>query len=466
LTLAVSIHATLLAGWSGTLIFLAIWFGLLARLRSEDPAFGRFALLALFNALALVATAALLGATSAATVTAGRNLQLACFGASAAVLPAVVRDLAPGVTFPDRPAKALAVVFSVLAASGALLEPAPGGGPEANRAVLTPLGLALGAAATAGLGPVLWAPLRAASTMPRVRLVVVTLAFAVGAGMLDLVLRGLGVPSLELGAHSAGLMTLAIGSLTLRRVAHGEEELERASEMLSVSMRELEAAEAALVEARSRASLGELAAVIAHEVRNPLAVLRNAASALRKPTTSSVDVETLVEIIREETRRLDQLGRSLSHFAEPMPYQPRRVALAPLLSDAVSAVKRAHAGASSVTIEVDPGSRPEVSADAALLRQALVNVIDNAVRALPAGGRVEVSAVELGGRIAVRVRDDGEGMTPQVLARAKDPFFTTRATGTGLGLALVDKVMRLHGGELRLAAREPRGVEVTLVLGP
>jgi signal transduction histidine kinase len=453
----VSAHATLLVGWSGTLAFLAIWFGLLARLRPDDGALSRFAVFALANACGLVATAAVRIAPVAAEGALARSLQIACFATAAGLAPGLATHVT-GRTPPGAGvARALAALLAVIAASGALVDPA------APRPV-GPAGVALAVSVGLALVPSLSRLVRAARRVPALRVVAAASLLALFGATADLASLGSGSSPLELTALAAGVLTLAIGATLMRRVVEGEEELERSSVLLASSLRDLRAAETALVEAQSRAALGELAAVIAHEVRNPLAVLRNAASALRKPTTSSVDVETLVDIVQEETRRLETLGRSLSHFAEPMPYRPERVVLRPLLEDVVTAVRRAHDGARAIRVEIVCGDEEAVQADPGLLRQALVNVVDNAVRAMAAGGVVEIAVTREPARCVLQVRDDGEGMSPTVLARARDPFFTTRATGTGLGLALVDKVVRLHGGELVIASREPRGCEISLVL--
>lgn len=438
-------------------MFLAIWFGLLARLRPDAPVLSRFAVFAVTNAVGLLATAWVDTAATAAQAAVARSLQMACFACAACLAPPIAAQASGRLAPLASLARTLATALAVLAASGAFTDPFD------DRPVrLT--GLVLAGAVVVALLPSVHAVVTAARRVRRIRLVAVASVLVLLAAAIDLGFLAWGSRPLELTGPATGLMTFAIGAMLMRRAVEAEEELERSSILLASSLRDLRAAESALVEAQSRAALGELAAVIAHEVRNPLAVLRNAASALRKPTTSSVDVETLVDIVHEETRRLEALGRSLSHFAEPMPYRPERVVLRPLIEDAVAAVRRAHEGARSIRTEVAVEAHHAVSADPGLLRQALINVVDNAFRAMPTGGLVEIAAEAEGTRLALRVRDDGEGMSPSVLARARDPFFTTRATGTGLGLALVDKVLRLHGGELGIASRQPRGCEVSLLL--
>lgn len=450
-----SIHTTLLVGWSGTLAFLAVWFTLLARLRPDHALFRVFAAYALSGAAAVLSTAALLEAPDAALAMRARSFQAAAFGFAVCLLP----ELARGLTGRDLrigPPRLVGAGFALLSASGVFADPVTGG-------ALTPAGQLAGLVLLGATAPTILTLAHAALTVRGLGLVALALALALAGGLADLGRLITGQPPFELGAHALGAATLAIGATLMRRIAKLEEELERSSRALARSLDEQHAAERALVEARSRAAVGELAAVIAHEVRNPLAVLRNAASSLRKPTTSSIDIDTLIGIVREETRRLDQLGSSLARYAEPMSCRPVPVPLEALLTDAVSAVRRAHQDGAPVELVLEPADGT-VLADPGLVRQALVNVLDNAVRAMPGGGRVVVRALDEGPRVRIEVRDEGEGMTDPVRARARDPFFTTRATGTGLGLALVDKVVQLHGGALELLPNEPRGSCVFITL--
>ncbi len=453
-----SIHATLLVGWSGTLAFMAAWFALLARLRPDERLFRVFAMYAITNACGILSTATLLSAPSAPLAATARSWQLAAFGVATFLLPELVKGLTRREVHVGPP-RVVGASFAVLAASGMFVDPLATADGQELTTVGTAGGLALGIAVMPCIATLTWS----AITQRGLGFVALGLGVALVGGLIDLERLASGTSAFELASHSIGVATIAIGATLMRRVVSVEEELERSSALLARSLDELRTAERALVDTKSRAAIGELAAVIAHEVRNPLAVLRNAASSLRKPTTSSMDIETLVEIVQEETRRLDQLGRSLAHFAEPMPYRPTSLPLEPLLRDVIAAVRRAHEDADDVVLELAP-TASSVVGDPALLRQAFVNVVDNAVRAMPNGGRVEVRAERVEDRVRIDVIDDGEGMTEAVRARARDPFFTTRATGTGLGLALVDKVVRLHDGALELSPAEPRGTRVSITL--
>ncbi|MBX7196182.1 MAG: HAMP domain-containing histidine kinase [Sandaracinaceae bacterium] len=451
-----SIHATLLVGWSGTLGFLAVWFALLARLRPEERLFRVFAGACLSTGLTMLATAALLAAPNAALAAQWRSFQLAGLGITAVMLPDLVSGLLQR-PVPRALPQWVGVIFGVLAASGVLVD------PLASRASgqLTTAGATGTALLALAVAPATFALARSALTTRGLGIIAVALVVALVGGLADMARLVSSHSSWELAPHSLGIAALAFGATLMRRAVSAEAELERSSALLVRALEDVREEERGLLETRSRAALGELAAVIAHEVRNPLAVLRNAASSLRKPTTSSVDVETLVEIIQEETRRLDELGRSLARYAEPLPFRPERIAVDALLRDVVVAVSRAHEAPPDVTLEVVPTDE-HVNGDPALLRQAFVNVVDNAIRA--SARAIVLSVVRCSEGVRIDVTDDGEGMSDAVLERARDPFFTTRATGTGLGLALVDKVVRLHRGALALARRTPRGTVVSITL--
>lgn len=229
---------------------------------------------------------------------------------------------------------------------------------------------------------------------------------------------------------------------------------------------ELHAAQTRLLERERLAALGEVAAVIAHEVRNPLAVVFNAVSALRRLVPRDGTAAELIETVREEAERLNQIVGDLLGFARPVAPTPQPEALAPLVEGALS-VASARAATSSgaarvhVTLDV-PTDLPDVRVDARLLRQAMVNVLLNAYEAMPGGGELAVRAFldVTCGRVVVAVRDTGVGMDDDVRARMFEPFFTTRPTGTGLGLALVHRIVEAHGGQVRVTSSPGVGTEV------
>ena len=242
-------------------------------------------------------------------------------------------------------------------------------------------------------------------------------------------------------------------------------ELERRTTQLRQSYHDLRETQEELVKKEQLAVVGELAAVVAHEVRNPLAVIANAVAGLRKPTLSREDQITLLGILEDESSRLNRLVSDLLRYARPVSVQRSRIALDDLLERALRFAR------ATPTVSVQKASDmadSSVYGDASLLRQVFDNLVDNAVQAMPHGGSLSIqlrSAREEGVEgVSVLVGDTGEGMDTIVRARAKDPFFTTRPSGTGLGLAIVDRIVEAHAGHLLIQSRAGEGTTVTVFL--
>lgn len=437
---------------------IALWFILLATLRPEEPSLRSFALAATANAAGLLATSHIISVQGAALVATARSWQLASLGALAVLIPGLLSTLAHR-RFTRWPSWIVGTTFFILGASGLFVDPLS----RQAHPPLTGAGLAAVIVLALAMTPLTLQFASAAIHDRRLRFLALSLLAILVGGAFDLADLAVGRAPAEFAVHAIGVTTIALAATLMRRVVEGEAELEKSSALLASSLDELARAEALLDETRRRAAIGEVAAVVAHEVRNPLAVLRNAASSLRKRTTTSEDAETLLGILQEETHRLGELGRSLAHFAVPMSHHPALVQLDALIDAVVASARRAHGEGPALRFEV----RAEpicVFADEELLRRALLNIVDNAIRAMPEGGPIRIRATSDGARARIEVEDEGEGMSDEVRERATDPFFTTRATGTGLGLALVDKIVRTHGGEVVIGGAEPRGARVGFVL--
>ncbi len=220
-----------------------------------------------------------------------------------------------------------------------------------------------------------------------------------------------------------------------------------------------------LVEKERLAAIGELAAVVAHEVRNPLGAVFNATDTLRRLVGKDGQTGMLLDILGEEAERINHIVEDLLDFARPRPIVVSEIPLAQALKEAI--------GASLVRPEIRVESliAPElqnVSVDARQLRQALLNLFHNAVQAMPGGGlvRIHASVVERDGKslAAIEVADSGPGIEGDVRDRIFQPFFTTKATGTGLGLAVVRRIAEAHGGSVEARNGEQVGAVFTLFL--
>lgn len=213
----------------------------------------------------------------------------------------------------------------------------------------------------------------------------------------------------------------------------------------------LERAKTELAHRERLAALGELAAIIAHEVRNPLGAMFASVDGLRK-VVDHPDGKILVGVIDEETKRLDSIVSDLLDFARPTTLRVAHGSLAQVVSEVTSSVAaRPEASVVEMKLDVEP-ELPAIPMDRRLMHQAVMNLVLNGLQAMPRGGTLIVRARrEERGRdrlACVDVIDTGHGIDEHARSRIFEPFFTTKAAGTGLGLPLVKRVVDAHGGKL------------------
>ncbi len=230
---------------------------------------------------------------------------------------------------------------------------------------------------------------------------------------------------------------------------------------LKVSYDELARTQAELVKHERLAALGELAAVMAHEVRNPLGVIFNSLTSLKRSVRPASDEDVLLKIIGEEADRLNRIVGDLLDFARPYEAQKKPIALEPIIGSAVTAALAAVPNGATRVVVQFPAELPRFQIDGHLVRQAFVNLLVNALQAMPRGGTVTVRALpeEKAGQLWARieVRDEGDGIPAVAAERIFQPFFTTKATGTGLGLAVVKRIIDAHHGQVTVQARAEGG---------
>jgi signal transduction histidine kinase len=233
---------------------------------------------------------------------------------------------------------------------------------------------------------------------------------------------------------------------------------------LKESRAAVERAQAQLVESEKLASVGQMAAAVAHGLRNPLASLRASAQfALRHPDSPAAR-ETLAAIV-DEVDRLDHRITHLLTYSRPSPAHRMRERAGALVEGALAALRPLFAERGVAVETALPAALPEVLVDPAKLEQALVEVISNALDAMPQGGTLRVlGAVEADGGVAITIADTGRGIAPEALPNVFEPFFTTRAEGTGLGLAIAKRFIEQHGGRIELASEPGRGTTVRILL--
>jgi signal transduction histidine kinase len=262
-------------------------------------------------------------------------------------------------------------------------------------------------------------------------------------------------------------------SLMSKELTQQSLELKRRSGELRHSYEELREAQRELTRKEQLAAVGELAAVIAHEVRNPLAIISNAVAGLRRREIGHEDRETLLTILKEESSRLNRLVGDLLRYARPVNVQRQLVSVRDIIDRTVVSIVQSETITTEVRVEGEPHS---IWGDASLLRQVFDNLVDNAVQAMgtqtwPNAETRKLSVVIRPDQrngvdgVHVHVSDTGEGMEAHVRSRAMDPFFTTRPSGTGLGLAIVDRIVEAHDGEISISSA-PRGGTTVSVFFP
>jgi signal transduction histidine kinase len=222
-----------------------------------------------------------------------------------------------------------------------------------------------------------------------------------------------------------------------------------------------------LVELSRRVSaLGRLTAGVAHEVKNPLNAMTIHLELLKQKLASGAptdSTESHLDIISREIRRLDDVVQGFLKFARPEELTLKPVAPGELVDEVLKTLS-VEANVTGVKLEaaVIPGV-PEIEADPGILRQALLNLAKNAVQAMPNGGTLTMgAALAKDGRVELRVTDTGVGIPPENLAKIFDLYFTTKQTGTGIGLSLVYRTVQLHNGDIDVESTP--GVGTTFVI--
>lgn len=252
-----------------------------------------------------------------------------------------------------------------------------------------------------------------------------------------------------------------------------ESELRKKSDALTLALAELQSSQQTLVRAEKLAAVGELAASVAHELRNPLAAVRNAAAFVSKRLDSEADpaaaladprVKQFFRIIDRETIVCTKIIGDLLDFARERPLSLGPCPLRQLVAEALELVSRPANAKVDLANEV-PDTLPAPIVDRDQLRQVLVNLLQNAVEAMPAGraGRVTVKAeTDDGRRVRVLVVDNGVGIPVELQPRIFQPLFTTKNKGTGLGLAIVENIVKRHQGTIEIESAAGAGTTVII----
>lgn len=219
-----------------------------------------------------------------------------------------------------------------------------------------------------------------------------------------------------------------------------------------------------LAQTERLATLGELMAGVAHEVRNPLTAIRGYVQIIRQQTSLPVHQEYL-SVVLKEIDSINRVIQQLLDFSRPRQSQWQQVLLNSLIEETLILVQTSGVQARiAFNVEQDKGL-PAIVADRELLKQVILNILINAVQAISARGEIRIRTWQYSAtQQAVMIEDNGCGIDIALQKKIFDPFFTTKASGTGLGLALSQRIINAHQGDIRVASIPGCGATFTLIL--
>ena len=267
-------------------------------------------------------------------------------------------------------------------------------------------------------------------------------------------IRQLGAANLE--AQVAAVEKILDLELAIMNQAYHEDVMER--------LRQLEAArfERRMSETKHLASLGELAASVAHEIKNPLAGISGALQVIRGALDEDHPHREVMDEALKQIDRLDAAVKDLLVYARPKPPKRNRIDLVSLMNRVLMILREeAGFGQISMTCAADHPSI-EVNGDEAQLQQVLMNIVINAAHACGRSGTVSCKLTRRPDGAHIEIADDGIGIDADTLARVWEPFFTTKAKGTGLGLSICQRIIETHNGVIRLESQQGRGTRVLI----
>jgi signal transduction histidine kinase len=242
----------------------------------------------------------------------------------------------------------------------------------------------------------------------------------------------------------------------------GISEVGELSRAFAEMIQALEASREQLVRAGKLAVVGEMAAIMAHEVRTPLGILKTSAQLLERRAGESAEVRELVGFIVSESERLNRLVTTLLECASPRPPRFEPHDLHAIIEHTLALVS-GKAEKQDIALEARlAASDSLLECDREQIIQVVLNLVINAIQHVPAGGHIRITSEDAGDVLVARIEDDGPGIPAEAAAKVFDPFYTRREGGVGLGLTIVQQIVQAHGGEISVGESELGGACFTL----
>ena len=229
--------------------------------------------------------------------------------------------------------------------------------------------------------------------------------------------------------------------------------------LLFKDLTEVRALKQEVLRSQRLASVGRLAAGVAHEIRNPLSSIKGFATYFKERYREKPEDQQISGIMIQEVDRLNKVVGQLLDLAKPVTISPKRIHMTPFIEDSLRLVEnQAAEKAISIHTEIDP-EMETAWIDPERINQVLLNLYLNAIESMEANGKLAVAVLpdKSGPRIGIRVSDSGSGINPEDLSHVFDPYFTTKAAGTGLGLAIVHNIIEAHNGEVHVKSQPQEG---------
>jgi signal transduction histidine kinase len=260
---------------------------------------------------------------------------------------------------------------------------------------------------------------------------------------------------------------IARGDLDARIAATSSDELRRLVEAFNSMAADLQRQRIELERTHRLEAWAEMARQVAHEIKNPLTPIQLNAEHLRRVHADRGEplgpvVQDCVATILTQVKLLRQISSEFSSFASSPTAKRAEVDVAALVREVLEPYRQ---GLERIRLDVElPDNLPHVSVDRTLVSRALVNIVENALHAMPGSGSLTVRASQNGRAVRVRVTDSGAGMDAEALARAFEPYFSTKAAGTGLGLPIAKRNVELSGGSISMSSERDKGTTVEVSL--